>query len=357
MTMDTNKFRAIGISMLGVFCISTLSFATPDQQMLTAKEKYKLEQLQEEGKYYDYLTAIAESGKVTPTQIKAIKAWKSAEDQAKNSRSPLKKDRQTVVYNDDQPPVVVIGNSRLSTITFVDNAGNPYPIQSYVVSDTQSFTVTQRNTDKSASVAVEDSQPLNTSAVDYDRYLTNQKGAETPKPKEKRKAKKTLPASMFNSLTVRGQSNYANGDLIVYLIGKQNAVHIFLESSDHQYDYQSNITVDGLTAMSLANISQTGEQVGRPNNTLMEFLNGTPPNSAQSMDITLPFSQVWALDTFFYIRTKSELQSPAYISRVSTATGYKIFKITNTTHVLSMVDHGQLKTVYINEPLLAEDLK
>jgi hypothetical protein len=339
---------------------STLSFASSEETEYTAKQRYEAQQKQEQGKYYDYLSAIPESGKLTPTQIKAIRQWKEESAAAKNSQRKLKKDRQTFIYNDDSPPVIVIGNTRLSTITFVDNAGNPYPIQSYVVSDPQSFMVSQRNTDRSAGVSTGDSSDYDTNSIDYSSYLTNKKTQSKPKSKPKpvmkTKPRKTLPPSMFNSLTVRGQTNYANGDLIVYLVGKQNAVHIFLESSAQQYDYQSNITVDGLTAMSLASISNTGEQAGSPNKRLMLFLNGTPPDGAKTFDISLPFSQVWELGKYFYIRTKAELQSPAYLARITTATGYKIFKITNTTHVLNMIDHGRLKTVYINESLLAEDM-
>lgn len=353
------KLVVLSFSVLYGMTLAGQSFSFElDDQALAAKKRYEAQQQQEEDKYYDYLSAIPDSGKLTPTQIKAIRAWKSQVEYAKESEERFKRARQTIIYSDDNPPVIIIGKDRLSSITFVDSAGNPYPIQSFIVSDKNAFTVTQRNTDRSAGVATVTNQ-MNTAPINYQDYLTKSKDEPPPKPKapvEITKPKKELPPSMFNSLTILGQSKYANGDLIVYLVGKQNAVHIFLESSNSHYDYQTNITVDGLTALSQQSIETTGLEVGSPNRTLMEFLNGTPPNLAKTMEISLPFSQAWELGKYFYIRTKAELQSPAYLVRVTTATGYKVFKIINTTHVLSMVDHGRLKTVYINEPPLAGEL-
>jgi len=360
--MDTRIFKIGTLSLLGVFCIQALSVASPDIQPLTPRQKYEIAKKQEQQKYYEYLEAITKKGgEITPTQIRAIDTYKTEIEMAKNSQVQMETNRQTIMYNVDHPPVVVIGKNRLSTVTFVDNAGNPYPIQSYVASDTKSFNVSKRTTGGSTSVAQQSENMLSAQdqGVGYQSYLSG-KTQDTPAPKKQavaQKPKKQLPPSMFNSLTIRGQNGYADGDLIVYLVGKQNAIHIFLQSSALKYDYQSNITVDGLTAMSLASISQTGEQVSQPSKIMMEFLNGTPPQNAESLNITLSNSQVWQLGKYFYIRTKSELQSPAYFSRISTATGYQIFKISNTSHVLSMIDHGMLKTVYINQPEISGDFK
>jgi hypothetical protein len=343
--MDTKVFKIGVLSCLSLFCIQGLSIASTNSSI--NKDKFQTTQANDKSKYYGYIDAIFKDGKnLTPTQIRAIDEYKREINQARHEQPHMSYHRNTLIYSDDKPPTIRIGVNRLSTITFVDNAGNPYPIQSYVVSDPKSFSVSERSINKKPDVRIQDHQD---NGINYQDYI-NKKTPTKVKQNISEPTPDKVSASMLNSLTVKGQNSYSSGDLIVYLDGKQDAIHIFLDSSDKQYDYQSNITVDGLTQASISSISSTGEDdIGQPSKILMQFLNGTPPKDAVSKDITLNNSQAWSLGKYFYIRTKSELQSPAYISRVSTSNNFHVFKIPNTSHVLNVVDHQKLKVVYIND--------
>jgi intracellular multiplication protein IcmK len=341
----------LSVLILMVFCVkgyaadketSTSVVAKEEvKPSLSNKEKYEQFKKTEHDNYYAYIIAALGSGKqLTPTQIKALNEIKREVEAAKFQTNPLKRVRQTIVYSEDKPPVVYIGRSQLSTISFVDRAGNPYPIQSFEVSDAQAFNVTQR-----AKGSVDMGSVSGSQSEQYTQFTQN-KGNQENKQQDK-----SLPAYMLNSLTIRGQASFANGSVVVYLIGKANPVYLVLESNREKYNYQSDITVDGLTAQSLAQTSITGVTYDRPSNEIMMFLNGTPPKGALSFDISLSNSQVWKLGEYFYIRTKAELMSPAYITQAKTSTGFSVYKILATSNVINVSDHGRLVSASIHEPM------
>ncbi len=306
----------------------------------TYKEQYEAFKKEEQDKYYAYL--LAASSELSPTQIQALNKIKYEIEAAKFQTKPLKRIRQTIMYSEDTPPVLHIGRSQLSTISFVDRAGNPYPIQSYEVSDSNAFNVSQRATGSLSMASLPRSQDQ---LGKYTQFTQEKSDANH------QKEDKSLPAYMLNSLTVRGQADFANGSLVVYLIGKANPVYLVLESSSEKYNYQSDITVDGLTAASLSETLITGATYERPSNDLMMFLNGTPPKGAARFDVSLANSEVWKLGDYFYLRTQNELMSPAYITKAKTATGFSVYKILATTHVINVADHGRYTTASITEPM------
>lgn len=297
---------------------------------------------QDQQKYKD-LIALYQSGKtLKPSQIKALKEYNRSIEAAKHMTVKLKQNRRTFLYHDDQPPTIHIAKNRLTNIQFVDNAGNPYPIQDYNISDENAFKVFQRG-GNSTTTPVQSNDRKNYA-------YTDEKAQKKSEQKGDQKSS-LLPASMRNSLAIDGTTDYAQGDLIIYLANKQMPVHLFLDSSDTQYDYQVNISIDGLTQQSLQKVKYTGVDFTRPSNAMMQFLNGTAPKGARAMDISISNANVWQYNGYFYIRTKAELQSPAYISRASTSTGYTVFQIASGNHVLSLVDHGRLIPASITEPM------
>ena len=335
------------ISSMTLILMISSSYALSDTEnaAIKAKKSYDLSVKKEQARYYDYLSKSNSSDDVlTPTQIKVLNHLKHDQDQARYKKQPLKRIQQTIVYNNDNPPVIYIGKSQLSTITFVDNSGSPYPIQSLELSDNKAFGVSQRAT---GSLQVDDTKD---DTKDNNRYSGYNSQETKPKAK-KQTSKKSIPAYMLNSITVRGQTDFANGGVVVYLVGRQSAVHLVLVSSDEKYDYQTNLTVDGLTQESLSKMSYSGATYDRPSNQMIQFLNGTPPHGAITMNIDIANTQVWQLGKYFYIRTLSILQSPAYISMVTTANGFNLYKIGNSSHVLNLVNHGEIQTAMISNPI------
>lgn len=286
------------------------------------------------------ISGLKDKDQLTPTQIKALKTLKYQIEAAKFQTKPLKRVRQTLIYSEDNPPTIYIGKSQLSTISFVDRAGNPYPIQSYEVSDPQAFNVSQRAKGS-----------LNRSSNQSSKYTQFTQDKSNVPNTEKTEKENAIPAYMLNSLTIRGQADFANGSVVVYLIGKANPIYLVLESSAKEYNYQSDITVDGLTAASLAQTSITGVSYDRPSNEIMMFLNGTPPKGALRFNISLSNSEVWKLGRYFYLRTKAELMSPAYITRAKTSTGFSVYKILATSHIINVSEHGRLLSAAIEEPI------
>ncbi|WP_203249705.1 DotH/IcmK family type IV secretion protein [Cysteiniphilum marinum] len=309
----------------------------------TYQAQYEAFKKAEQDKYYAYL--MAAEHELNPTQIKALNKVKYEIESAKFQTKPLKRIRQTIIYSEDMPPVLYIGRSQLSTISFVDRAGNPYPIQSYEVSDSNAFNVSQRATGSLNIASLTNTKSAQDQSSRYAQFTQSQDTSSHQKDD------KSLPAYMLNSLTVRGQADFANGSLVIYLIGKANPVYLVLESSSEKYNYQSDITVDGLTAASLAETSITGVSYDRPSDDLMMFLNGTPPKKAERFEVSLANSDVWKLGDYFYLRTQNELMSPAYVTKAKTATGFSVYKILATTHIINVADHGRYKTASITEPM------
>lgn len=325
-----------------------LASSSESKEVITPKAQYETMLSQQDQQKYKDLLAIYQSGKVlTPSQVSALNEYNRSIEAAKNRAKPLAKNRRTFLYNDDHPPSIYIARNHLTNIQFVDNAGNPYPIQDYNISDTTAFNVYQRGGEKQVTKSVSDKSQ-------YDRYAKTKKTSDQPDTLKQNQSI-LLPVNMRNSITIDGATDYATGDLIVYLEHKQMPVHIFLQSSNHQYDYQVNISVDGLTQESLQEVSYTGSDFTRPSNAMMQFLNGTAPDNAVMMNVSVSNAMVWKYNHYFYIRTKSELQSPAYIARASTANGFTVFQIVASSHVLSLKDHGRLITASISEPVNIEE--
>ena len=331
-------YRIIVLLMLCSISTAKNVSEKPQASCDNFKEAYENILSQKAQEKYKKLVEIYSSDKVLkPAEIEALREFERSIDRAKNISTTLKKDRRTFLYEEDHPPSIAIARHRLTHIQFTDNAGNPYPIEDYNISDAEAFVVYQRG----GNTAV---LPKSQTA----RSTSTKKPSEEALPEIDNNSARTS-VSLRNSLTIDGSSDYAEGDLIVYLENRDQPIHLFLYASITGYDYQVNIAVDGLTQQSLSTMDTSGSNYPRPSDAMMQFLNGTPPKGAEAMHISLNDTLIWRYEDYFYLRTKSELQSPAYISRVSTSTGYTVFKIATGNHVLNIINHGKLISAYISE--------
>ncbi len=295
-----------------------------------------------------------ESGKtLTPAQISALRKIAEARDEAKYGLAPLKRIRFMQAYNSDNPPVLLTAKNRTTTIQFVDSAGNPYPVYNYIISDAEDFTVYPKKLNQSNKSAVSKSSNF----PDY----YNQSQANSDKKKEPVKATKKdeepINLAQKSTLTVQSHTKWSQADLTVYLVGRKSPIYIFLQNSNSEYNYSANVTISGMSPKTASEIQYSGVSAfPTPSDAMLEFLNGTPPNGSHTLSVSLVESTGWELNKFYYIRTKANLQSPAYLDKTySPSSGYNIYKIPRV-HSLWVADHGDMKLVEVKEKKSLADI-
>jgi intracellular multiplication protein IcmK len=129
-----------------------------------------------------------------------------------------------------------------------------------------------------------------------------------------------------NQLVLSATNSYAQGNLIVTLMGLDNAISININANGKVSDRRVSFTLSELSPQSLAKATPSSNRTS--NETLMlNLLAGTIPNNAEPMQIMGSIQgQAWQIGKNVYIRTQDQLISPAWNDQKSAA-GVTVYQI------------------------------
>ncbi len=158
----------------------------------------------------------------------------------------------------------------VSSVVFVDETGAPWPVSAYSIGDPGSFN------------------------IQWDQQS--------------------------NLLLIQGQKPYATGNMAVTLHGMATPVMLTIVTDQGTVDYRVDFRVQGRGP------NAKGAIIGsalpqNANATLMNLLEGIPPQDSESLNVTGGSAQAWLFNNQLYVRTPLTLLSPGWVATMSSADG------------------------------------
>lgn len=194
------------------------------------------------------------------------------------------------------PPVIRLGAGYISSLVFLDSAGNPWPISAYSIGDPSSFNIVWDKTS--------------------------------------------------NTLLVQATAFYKNSNLAVILKDLNTPVMLTLTPGQRAIDYRVDLRVPGLAPDAIVNV---GTMPGSESPDLLQVLNGLPPAKAKTLSVTGASSQTraWLYNQTMFLRTDLVLVSPAWKSVMTSVDGMHAYEL-NPTSLLLIFDKNANKILKVN---------
>lgn len=174
------------------------------------------------------------------------------------------------------PPVIRLGAGYITSLVFVDNTGQPWPIKAYSVGDPSAFN------------------------IQWDR-----KG---------------------NTLLVQSTTFYKRSNLAVMLSDLNTPVMITLIPGQGALDYRVDLHIPGIGPNAV--LSQAGlPEVANP--LLLDVLSGIPVSGSKELKVRGGNAQAWSLGNKLYLRTSNNLNviSPAWQATMRSADGTNAYQL------------------------------
>lgn len=239
---------------------------------------------------------------LTPQQVKALKAridqaQRAAATPVRNPPRPVSTSIRVSLNPGAVMPPVRIAPNIVTSLTFVDSTGAPWPVKD-VVPGSKAFDV-----------------------------------------------KRPTPATV----TVSPLSPYAYGNLKIFLVGEEAPVRLILVSQQKEVDEHAEVRVsDGRGPNARMAVTKT-QMPDSMNPVLQSFLDGITPQGARRLKVSGGDAVAWHMNGKLYLRTRSILLSPAEIGSGFSADGTAAYELPLTPSVMVSVD-GQRRYLKIQEP-------
>ncbi|NQY41764.1 MAG: type IV secretion protein IcmK [Legionellales bacterium] len=191
------------------------------------------------------------------------------------------------------PPIVRLAEGFVSALVFLDSTGAPWPIESYNLSDPNSFSLSWNKVD--------------------------------------------------NIIVVQAKRMFKDGNLIVRLEGLDTPVGVSLIPGQREIDFRRELRVQGHGPKAKSYVGDLYPD--KENSLLLGVLDGVPPVGSVDIESSHSAVDAWRLGPRMYIRTNSRILSPAWVSSIKSADGMRVYEMNATTSVL-ITNKGKVETVY-----------
>lgn len=230
---------------------------------------------------------------LTPDQIAALhmilnEHQRSAAAPAE-SPTPTLSTQTVVLMPGSTPPVLRLANGYVSSVVFVDETGQPWPISGYTIGNPQVFN------------------------INWD--------------------------GKSNILMMQGIGQYETGNMAVLLTGLATPIMLTIVSDQTVVDYRIDFRVQGRGPLAKAPLIG-GTLPRQANVALMDLLEGVPPVGSQRLVVHGGPAEAWVQSGKMYVRTPLTLISPGWEATMTSADGTKAYEM-NATPMLLAVQEGQ----------------
>ena len=205
-----------------------------------------------------------------------------------NSVSPVTRSVRVSLRSGDAPPVIATSPGWISTITFADVTGQPWPVQS----------VTNGNPNA---------------------YDVKSSGA----------------AGTSNIVTISSKQSYVPSNIAVTLSGASVPIMMTLRPSNSGVDFRVDAQIDQRGPNAVYEAITSDSLQATSDSVMLGFLDGVPPSGAKSLRTSDSQTQAWRYNDMLFVRTYKTLMSPAYISKQSNVLGVNVY-VLNEAPVMIM---------------------
>lgn len=241
---------------------------------------------------------------LTPEQVQKTRKTLDDVDRASNSPlqpvSPVTRSIGVSLKSGERPPSIRVAPGWISTVTFSDVTGQPWPV-----------------------LAVTNGNP---SAYDV---------------------KSSGPEGNTNIITISSKQAHVPTNIAITLVGAKVPILMTLDPTPSNVDYRVDAQIDArgpnaaYDVVSGSSLPPTGDSV------MLAFLDGVPPNGARKMSTGSPEVQAWQYQDMLYVRTSKSLLSPAYVAKQSNVSGVNVY-VLGEAPVLLVSDGGRMATVTVS---------
>lgn len=237
-----------------------------------------------------YRAVTEEAAPLTPEQIKSLRrlvdeAERAAAAPPRFVPKPVSTTVTALLTPGATPPVIRLSSNFVTSILFVDQAGNSLNVLDVTPGGAAAFNVTWS---------------------------------------------KDKPT---NKIDVSPKSTYANGNISVLLDGVLTPVSLTMVSGQREVDYRVDVRVKGRFMAGVAGAAAMPEGA---NPLLLTMLDGVAPDGAKVLASSNPEIQAWEYRSRFYVRTGHTLLSPAWITTLRSADGTAVYEIPPTPVLVTM---------------------
>ena len=239
---------------------------------------------------------------LTPEQILELKTLLDKSRRAANTHvgtppKPTSGSVQVDMSPGSPPPVVRLAPGHVTTLSFVDLTGSPWPITSIINGDPKSFDIKTPETDS-------------------------------------------------NTATIAAMGWYSVGNAAVMLKGLSAPISVTLVGGQKEVDYRLDMRIPRRGPNALAQQTVSGTSPGQ-NPDFLNILDGVAPSSATPLKVDGEGS-AWMLNGAVVYRTRYPMISPAWTSKVQSSDGTVVYEIPFTPVLLISVG-GSIKEVRVSQ--------
>jgi len=252
-----------------------------------------------------FIEAMQATMPMTPEQIRMFK--KRYEQTRSAERAPVSADADRSTRSIDltlKPgeaiPVIRMESGTVTTLTFSDRNGNPWPIYSVTPGDPN-------------------------------RFATQTAGEQ----------------GKSNILVLNTTADYAVSNAVITLVDSPVPILMTLDAREQStVDYRVDVRIDAKGPNSQFAISDSYQLPATGDSLMLAFLDGLPPKGAVERQTSARGVEAWVYEKELYIRTRGELLSPAYTKRSSNVSGTNVF-VLHEAPVIVLSQDGVFDTVSI----------
>jgi intracellular multiplication protein IcmK len=242
---------------------------------------------------------------LTDEQVKKLRVELDKIDKAQGQPltavKPSTRSIQVSLRSGEYPAVINTSPGWISTITFSDVTGQPWPVLS----------VTNGNPDA---------------------YNIQSSG----------------PEGSTNIITISSKQGYVPSNIAVTLVGAKVPILMTLQPTDKgQVDFRVDALLDQRGPNAAYDIIANETLSPTDDSIMLAFLDGVPPSGAKALKTTSRDVQAWRYNDLTYIRTDKALMSPAPIRKTSNASRTNVWVI-NEIPVVMFSDRDTGRTEYVN---------
>jgi intracellular multiplication protein IcmK len=191
-----------------------------------------------------------------------------------------------------EPPVIELDTGYVTTVSFLDSSGNPWPIQDIGVGG----------------------------------------NFDVPAPDEG-----------GNVLRMTALAKYSLGNMSVRLVGLTSPLSFRLRATTGRVFYRYDARIPRSGPRAAPPLIEHGNDLAAGDSLLMAFLDGAAPLNSTRLTVTGVDDRTaaWRLDDIVYVRTPYTLLSPGWNGSVGSGDGTRVYSIADTP-VLLLSDNGNL---------------
>ena len=148
-----------------------------------------------------------------------------------------------------------------------------------------------------------------------------------------------------NTLMIQSKKLYTYGNMAIRLQGLNTPVMLTLVPGQKAIDYRVDMRVMGYGP----NAKDVPSEMNLPegaNDTLLKILDDIPPENGKLLNVKGGPAKAWSVNSTMYVRTRLTILSPGWLSKMSSADGMNVYKMSDSP-VLLVSWHGKVMQLKI----------